>query len=244
MNSSVIQLRDLVVSYHTNTVLDSISLDIEKGSMLGVIGPNGAGKSTLLKAIMNLVTIVRGDVQFSIEGKTNPKQARKLIAYVPQTSSVHWDFPATVLDIVVMGRYGKLGWFKRPGCADYDMAKEMLHKVDMLAYANRQLYELSGGEQQRIFLAWALAQESEVYLLDEPFKGVDVESEKAIIALLQSLQGAMVVVHHALQTVPDYFDHVALINKALVVSGRTEETFTEEQIENTYHYAQAVGGGL
>lgn len=240
MKGPVITLHDYTLGYDGYVILDAINLAIPRGTMMGIIGPNGAGKSTLLKGIMNLLKPMQGQVEFNIEGVSDAKQARKKIAYVPQTSSVQWDFPATVLDIVLMGRYGHIPLFRRATKKDYILAREMIEKVGMQSYENSQLHELSGGQQQRVFLARALVQEAEVYLLDEPFKGIDVQSEKTIIAILKELQErgkTMVVVHHALQTVPQYFDTVALINRSLISSGLTRDVFTEEQIESTYHYS-------
>ena len=204
---------------------------------MGIIGPNGAGKSTLLKIILNLLPPVSGRLRFCINGDTDAKSARKKIAYVPQNGSVNWDFPATVSDIVLMGRYGHIGWCRRPSRGDRLIAREMLSRVGMDGYENRQINELSGGQQQRVFLARALAQQAAVYLLDEPFKGVDAQTEKVIVALLKEMQRhgqTIVVVHHALQTVPLYFDEVAMINRQLMAAGKVEEVFTQENIAKTF----------
>ena len=236
---NVIEIEDLTVAYDSKPVLWDVDLVIPKGSLTCIIGPNGAGKSTLLKVILNLITPVSGRLRFNIEGVTEPAAARKRIAYVPQNGSVNWDFPATVLDIVLMGRYGHIGWCKRPDAGDYNIAREMLHRIGMEAFEKRQINELSGGQQQRVFLARALAQQADVYVLDEPFKGVDVRTEKAIISILKEMQAAgqtSVVVHHALQTVESYFDRVIMINRQLVAAGPTEEVFTDELV------AKAFGG--
>lgn len=236
----IISLHNLTLAYGHTIILDHINFSIHKGAMMGIIGPNGAGKSTLLKGIMNLMKATDGHVEFSINGEKDTRKARRYIAYVPQTSSVQWDFPATVLDIVLMGRYGHCSWFRRPRKEDYELARCMIKKVGMSDYENCQLCELSGGQQQRVFLARALVQEAEVYLLDEPFKGIDVQSEKTIIGILQELQRdgkTMVVVHHALHTVPEYFDSIALINRDLIAWGPTGEVFTEDKLEETYHYS-------
>lgn len=237
MENHVIELEDITTAYDEQPVLWDLDLNIKKGSLLGIIGPNGAGKSTLLKIILNLLSPISGRIRFSIDGETSPKKARKKIAYVPQNGSVNWDFPATVSDIVLMGRYGHIGWCKRPTRADKLIAKEMLSRVGMDEYEHRQINELSGGQQQRVFLARALAQQASVYLLDEPFKGVDVQTEKIIVDILKDMQThnqTIVVVHHALQTVPLYFDQVAMINRQLIAAGPVEKTFTPENIDKTF----------
>ena len=222
MENHVIELEDITAAYDEQPVLWDLDLNIKKGSLLGIIGPNGAGKSTLLKIILNLLSPISGRIRFSIDGETSPKKARKKIAYVPQNGSVNWDFPATV---------------KRPTRADKLIAKEMLSRVGMDEYEHRQINELSGGQQQRVFLARALAQQASVYLLDEPFKGVDVQTEKIIVDILKDMQThnqTIVVVHHALQTVPLYFDQVAMINRQLIAAGPVEKTFTPENIDKTF----------
>ncbi len=174
---------------------------------MAVVGPNGAGKTTLIKAMLGLLKPVTGAVRF-LDGNDDIRTLKNRIGYVPQSGSVDWDFPATVQDVVLMGCYGKLGWIRRPGKSDVELAKQMLAKVGMQEYASRQISQLSGGQQQRVFLARALAQEAEVYFMDEPFKGVDAQTERAIVALLKELKEqnkTVVVVHHDLQTVPDYF---------------------------------------
>ena len=184
--------------------------------------------------MLGLIKPVSGAVHFKM---LPDKNFRNRIAYVPQSGSVDWDFPATVLDVVIMGRYGHLGWFKRPGKAEKRMAMEMLQKVGLQDYASRQISQLSGGQQQRVFLARALIQEAEIYFMDEPFKGVDAQTEKSIIALLKELkrQGkTVIVVHHDLQTVTEYFDWVTLINLKVLANGPVKETFTNEALSRTY----------
>ena len=210
MNKSAkpIEVHDLTVSYQRKPVLYGVDLSIEKGSLVGVIGPNGAGKSTLVKTIMNMIKPNGGYVK--IFGQS-PKRGISRVGYVPQRESVDWDFPVTVMDVVLMGRYAHLGWFKRIGKADRKVASECLEQVDMLPLAARQIGNLSGGQQQRVFLARALAQESLVYLMDEPFAGVDAVTEKAIVGILKGLQDrgkTLIVVHHDLSSAKEYFDHL------------------------------------
>lgn len=229
-----LEIDHLTVSYTQKPVLWSIDLEVPQGKIVGVVGPNGAGKSTLLKSIMNIIPASSG--QIKIFGK-DLDEVRSRVSYVPQRESVDWDFPASVFDVVMMGRYGKLGLFKRPGKKDKDLVVECLEKVDMLPFANRQISQLSGGQQQRVFIARALAQEADFYLLDEPFAGVDASTEKAIIELLRNMAGqnkTLFVVHHDLQSVQNYFDWMILLNVHLVASGPTVEVYTEENIQKAY----------
>jgi len=240
--SFVVEVEDLTVAYDANPVLWDIDLKIPKGKLMAVVGPNGAGKTTLIKAMLGLLKPVTGAVRF-LDGSGNMSSLKNRIGYVPQSGSVDWDFPATVQDVVLMGCYGKLGWIRRPRKADIELTRQTLQKVGMEAYASRQISQLSGGQQQRVFLARALAQEAEVYFMDEPFKGVDAQTERAIVSLLKELkeQGkTVVVVHHDLQTVPDYFDWVTLINLRVVASGPVEEVFHEENLQKTYHSSGAL----
>lgn len=234
MNGYPLEVNRLTVAYQKKPVLRSVSFQIPEGQLIGILGPNGAGKSTLLKAVLGLLPTLDGEV--SIYGRSYREQ-RKLIGYVPQRESVDWDFPTNALDVVMMGRYGQLGWFRRPGAKERQIAMECLAKVGMAEYAGRQISQLSGGQQQRVFLARALAQNAQVYFMDEPFAGVDATTEKAIIALLHELkeQGKTVlVVHHDLSTVKEYFDHVLLLNGELIAAGPTEETFTPDHLHQTY----------
>lgn len=234
MTSNPLEVDRLTVAYQKKPVLNSVSFKIPSGKLIGVLGPNGAGKSTLLKAVLGLIPIVDGDVK--IYGGPYHEQ-RKRVGYVPQRESVDWDFPTHALDVVMMGRYGHLGWFRRPGSAERSLAMECLAKVGMADLAGRQISQLSGGQQQRVFLARALAQSADLYFMDEPFAGVDATTEKAIVALLQELkeQGKTVlVVHHDLATVEQYFDHVLLLNGGLVAEGPTREVFTPENLQKTY----------
>ncbi|WP_339811337.1 metal ABC transporter ATP-binding protein [uncultured Imperialibacter sp.] len=230
----IIEVHDLTVSYSQKPVLWGIDLSLPKGSLVGIVGPNGAGKSTLIKAIMDLVPLSSGYVKLF---DTQLDNVREKISYVPQRESVDWDFPASVNDVVMMGRYGKLGLFKRPRQADREVVQESMRLVGMEAFKNRQISQLSGGQQQRVFLARALAQQAEVYFMDEPFAGVDAATEKAIVELLRrmSKEGkTVVVVHHDLQSVAKYFDWLILLNMRLVASGPTVDVFKEELLQEAY----------
>ncbi len=229
-----IRIRDLTVAYHRKPVLWEVNLDLPPGSLVGLVGPNGAGKSTLLKAILGMVPAVAGTIQ--IFGGSYAQQ-RQRVAYVPQRESVDWDFPATVLDVVLMGTYGKLGWCRPVGLKQREQAKAALRQVGIDGFMDRQISQLSGGQQQRTFLARALVQEADLYLMDEPFAAVDAATERAIVDVLRGLkdQGkTAVVVHHDLHTVPEYFDHLVLLNVLAVASGPMESTFTPENLQRTY----------
>lgn len=239
-DSKFISVEDMTVAYHIKPVIWDIDLDIPKASLLAIVGPNGAGKSTLIKAMLDLIQPISGRVTF--DGETY-KQQRKNIGYVPQSESVDWDFPSNVLDVVMMGTYGDLGWFKRPGKKQRQLAIEALEKVGMEDYVNRQISQLSGGQQQRIFLARALVQDADIYFMDEPFKGVDAKTEGTIIKLLKDLKDrgkTLVVVHHDLQTVEEYFDWVVLLNKQIIAAGPVAEVFTDENISKTYHSSSKI----
>ena len=229
-----LEVHDLTAGYHKKPVLWGIDLKVPKGKLVGIVGPNGAGKSTLIKAAMGLVPPSSGWVK--IFGKPYTENRRR-VGYVPQRESVDWDFPVTVMDVVMMGRYGHVGWFKRPKKADREIASDCLNKVKMLPFANRQISNLSGGQQQRVFLARALAQESDVYFMDEPFAGVDAATESAIITLLHELREkgkTLLVVHHDLPTARNYFDQLLLLNMRVVAYGDTEDVFTYELLQKTY----------
>ena len=233
-SETAIVVEDLTVAYDVKPVLWDVDLDIPAGTLTAIIGPNGAGKTTLLKAILGLVKPISGSIEFPTVGKNARKD---LIAYVPQSGSVDWDFPVNALDVVMMGRYGYLGWFRRPGKADRAAAMEALAAVGMESFALRQIDQLSGGQQQRVFLARALVQNAEIYLMDEPFKGVDARTEKAIVELLKGLKNdgkTVVVVHHDLQTVRGTFDRVALINLHVINSGPIQTVFNESNLARTY----------
>lgn len=230
----VISVEDLTVAYDQKPVLWDVDMFVPQGTLMAIVGPNGAGKSTLIKTILGLIKPVAGTVL--IKDKTYAEQ-RQIVGYVPQRGSVDWDFPTNVLDVVMMGRYRALGWIKRPGQAEKEMALEALAKVGMSEYASRQISQLSGGQQQRVFLARALVQDAEVYFMDEPFQGVDATTERAIVNILKELRAGgktVVVVHHDLQTVPEYFDWVMLLNVRSIASGPVEQVFTEENLRRTY----------
>ena len=229
-----LEVHDLTVAYHKKPVLWGIDLAVPVGKLVGIVGPNGAGKSTLIKAAMGLLPLSSGWVK--IFGEPVKKSLTR-VGYVPQRESVDWDFPVSVMDVVLMGRYGRLGLVKRPSKADRDIARACLDKVKMLPYANRQISNLSGGQQQRVFLARALAQESDLYFMDEPFAGVDAATESAIIELLHELRSrgkTLMVVHHDLPTARSYFDTLLLLNMRVVAFGPTEEVFTHELLQKTY----------
>ena len=234
VENPIVELHDLTVSYQKKPVLWDIDLTLPAGAIIGIIGPNGAGKSTLIKAVMGLLELSSGYVKLFDK---ELDQVRSKVSYVPQKESVDWDFPASVLDVVMMGRYGKLGLFTRPRKADKEVALECLRQVDMEAYAKRQISQLSGGQQQRVFLARALAQEAELYFMDEPFAGVDAATEKAIIHLMKNMskQGkTVIVVHHDLQSAREYFDWSVLLNLRLIASGPTDQVMTTQLLQETY----------
>jgi len=229
-----IEVHDLTVAYHRKPVLWNVDFSLPEGRLIGLLGPNGAGKSTLIKAVMGLLPSLSGYVR--IYGETFEKN-RELVGYVPQRESVDWDFPVNVLDVVTMGRYGRLPLLSRPGPKERQLALQSLEKVGMVDFARRQISQLSGGQQQRVFLARALAQEAKIYLMDEPFAGVDAATEKAIVQILKDLKdrgNTVMVVHHDLQTVKEYFDWVMLLNLRLVKFGPTSEVFTPENIQSAY----------
>jgi manganese/zinc/iron transport system ATP- binding protein len=233
-NYPPVAIKDLTVAYREKPVLWDVDLTIPAGKLAAIIGPNGAGKSTLIKAVLGIIPTAAGTIE--IFGKPYAEN-RKLVGYVPQRTSADWDFPTNALDVVMMGTYGSLGWIKRPGKAQHELAMDCLEKVGMTDYANRQISQLSGGQQQRVFLARALAQRAELYFMDEPFVGVDALTEKAIVTLLQELrnQGKTVIcVHHDLDSAPDYFDWVALLNVRLIAAGPFREVFTMENLKATY----------
>ena len=231
---SAIDITDLTVAYNEKPVLWDVDLAVPPGILMAIVGPNGAGKTTLIKAVLGLVRPAAGQV--SVYGRPYPEQ-RRLVGYVPQRGSVDWDFPTDVLDVVMMGRYGALGWMRRPGATERRVALEALDQVGMRDYAGRQISQLSGGQQQRVFLARALAQDTQIYLMDEPFQGVDATTERAIVLLLQNLRAAgktLLVVHHDLQTVPEYFDWVTMLNVRRIASGPVSDVFNEHNLRLTY----------
>lgn len=234
MKDIAVKIEDLTIAYYSKPVVWDVDLEIKKGKLTAILGPNGAGKSTLLKAMLNLIPISSGKILFF--DKTY-KEFKKNISYVPQSESVDWDFPTNVLDVVTMGTYGRLGWIKRPGKKEKELSLEALKKLGMQEYVDRQISALSGGQQQRVFLSRALVQDSEIYFLDEPLKGVDAKTEKEIMNILKELRDegkTIVVVHHDLRTVEEYFDDVILLNKLVIASGSVKDVFTEENINKAY----------
>jgi len=229
-----IEVHDLTVSYHTKPVLWDVDLALPEGQLVAIVGPNGAGKSTLLKSMLGLVPLSTGWVK--LFGEPYAK-SRSRVGYVPQRESVDWDFPTSALDVVTMGLYGRIGWLRRPARRHRETALACLDKVGMRDFAGRQISQLSGGQQQRVFLARALAQDAQLYLMDEPFAGVDATTEEAILTLLQELRAegrTVVAVHHDLQTVAGYFDWVVLLNMRLVAAGPVADVFTDENLQRTY----------
>ncbi|ATV56306.1 metal ABC transporter ATP-binding protein [Fusobacterium pseudoperiodonticum] len=224
---NAIEIKNLTVAYGENIALEDLNLNIEVGSLIALVGPNGAGKSTLIKTILKFLKQITGEIKINA----------KTLAYVPQRNSVDWDFPTTLFDVVEMGCYGRVGLFKRVSKEEKQKVLKAIEQVGMLEFKDRQISELSGGQQQRAFIARALVQEADIYLMDEPFQGVDSTTEKSIVEILKQLKAegkTIIVVHHDLQTVPTYFESVALINKAVIVSGKVSEVFTQENIDVTY----------
>lgn len=234
MKNSIIHTEDMTVSYLGKPVLWDVDLDIKENSRTVIIGPNGAGKSTLMKAILGIIKPISGYAE--IYGK-KIKEVNKRIAYIPQQSTVNWDFPTTVLDVVLMGRYVHLGWIKRPTKKDVEIARQALKKMEMTDFEDRQISMLSGGQKQRVFLARAIAQDADIYFMDEPLAGVDIKTEKIIMDTLKEFQvngKTSVVVHHDLNTVKSYFDHIVIVNKVIVASGSVEKEFNKENIIRAY----------
>ncbi|MCR9198582.1 MAG: metal ABC transporter ATP-binding protein [Planctomycetaceae bacterium] len=240
--TAAIRTSQLTVAYASKPVLWDVNLEIPDRTITGILGPNGAGKTTLFKAILGVVKPLEGHVTVSAKHAAR----RDSIAYVPQRATIDWDFPTTVFDLVLMGTYGRLKWFQRPGSAERDLTAEALERVGMQQYGGRQINELSGGQQQRVFLARAFVQQASVYLMDEPFAGIDVSTERAIFDILteqREVGKTIVMVHHDLSTVPTYFDHVVLLNRQLVASGPTASTFTSENVQSAFGDAVRMLGG-
>ena len=224
---NAIEIRNLTVAYGENIALENFNLDIEAGSLMALVGPNGAGKSTLIKTILKFLKQITGEIKIS----------KKSLAYVPQRNSVDWDFPTTLFDVVEMGCYGRVGLFKRVNKEEKVKVLKAIEQVGMSDFKDRQISELSGGQQQRTFIARALVQEADIYLMDEPFQGVDSTTEKSIVDILKKLKSdgkTLLVVHHDLQTVPTYFESVTFINKTVIATGKVKEVFTQENIDKTY----------
>ena len=224
---NAIEIKNLTVAYGENIALEDFNLDVEIGSLMALVGPNGAGKSTLIKTILKFLKQITGEIKIS----------KKSLAYVPQRNSVDWDFPTTLFDVVEMGCYGRVGLFKRVSKEEKQKVLKAIEQVGMLDFKDRQISELSGGQQQRAFIARALVQEADIYLMDEPFQGVDSTTEKSIVDILKKLKSdgkTLLVVHHDLQTVPTYFESVTFINKTVIATGKVKEVFTQENIDKTY----------
>ena len=229
-----LSIKDLTIAYNEKPALWDIDLDIPKGALTAIIGPNGAGKTSLIKATLGIIKPIAGRID--IFGQPMKRQ-RSQIAYVPQRNSVDWDFPTNVLDVVMMGTYANLGWFQRPTKIEKDHAMNALKEVGMQDFADRQIGQLSGGQQQRIFIARALVQNASIYLMDEPLIGVDAITERAIIKLLKQLRDQMktvIVVHHDLQTVSDYFDYAFLLNVRQIGFGKVSDIITADNLKLTY----------
>ena len=229
-----LEIHNLSVVYNESPVLLNVSCSVPQGVLCAFIGPNGAGKTTILKSVLGLVHPLAGVIRVLGEPY---KAIASRVAYVPQRTSVDWDFPATVFDVVMMGRYQHIGWFWRPGKSDIEKVWSALAHVDMSTFANQPISQLSGGQQQRVFLARALVQEADLYFMDEPFSGVDMATEQAIIALLKTMRSqgkTVIVVHHDLQTVHSYFDWAVLLNRSTIACGPIASVVTEKQIHATY----------
>ncbi|UKN02890.1 metal ABC transporter ATP-binding protein [Paracrocinitomix mangrovi] len=229
-----IEVHNLTVSYGAGPVLWDIDFELPSGKIIGVIGPNGSGKTTLLKAIMGLLHPSSGYVKVF---NKSLDEVRERVAYVPQRTTVDWDFPASVYDVVMMGRYRKSNLFKRANKADKEIVDNAIEKVGLTEFKNRQISQLSGGQQQRVFIARALAQKAELYLMDEPFVGVDAATESSILAILQEMREegkTVLIIHHDLQTVSEYFDYLVLLNTRLIAKGELSEVLTKENLSNAY----------
>lgn len=238
--AAVLQAHQLTVNYDKTPVLWDITLEIPSGKIVGIIGPNGAGKSTFIKTALGLLQPMSGKIEFFSQPLKN---VRRRIAYVPQRESVDWDFPITVQDLVLMGRYGTLGVFRRPRQADYKAVEYYLDIVGMSGYASRQISQLSGGQKQRIFIARALIQEADVYFMDEPFAGIDMATETVIMNILRQLKEkgkTVFVVHHDLNTVENYFDWLIILNMRLVACGPVQEVFNPENLNAAYGKSYAL----
>ncbi len=237
MLNSIISIQNLTIQYHQKPVIVDLNVDFPQAKMCCILGPNGGGKTTLLKSILGMIKPLSGTVK--IFDQPYNKNIHK-IAYVAQRSSIDWTFPICVYDVVLMGRYGQLAWWQRPSKADFEIVNFALQQVEMTQYAHRQISELSGGQQQRIFLARALAQQADIFILDEPFSGIDIVTESLILKVLQQLQNqgkSIIVVHHDIATVQQYFDWTLLINIHKIASGPTSQTLTKYNLEKTFKAA-------
>lgn len=231
---NAIEIKHLNVSYYDHLVLNDINLNIPKGVMCAISGPNGAGKTTLVKSILNFIPHLTGSIK--INGKDLKKEIDN-ISYVPQKESVNWQFPTTVSDVVLMGTYRELGWFKRPGKTQKDKANQAMKQLGILDLANKEIDSLSGGQQQRVFLARMLCQDADIIFLDEPLVGIDKKSEQIIMNILNQLKEegkTIIVVHHDLATIEKYFDYLVLVNHKIVTSGYVKDIFTPDNINQAY----------
>lgn len=231
---NAIEIKHLNVSYYDHLVLNDINLNIPKGVMCAISGPNGAGKTTLVKSILNFIPHLTGSIKIS--GKDLKKEIDN-ISYVPQKESVNWQFPTTVSDVVLMGTYRELGWFKRPGKTQKDKANQAMKQLGILDLANKEIASLSGGQQQRVFLARMLCQDADIIFLDEPLVGIDKKSEQIIMNILNQLKEegkTIIVVHHDLATIEKYFDYLVLVNHKIVSSGYVKDIFTPDNINQAY----------
>jgi len=229
-----IEVEHLTVSYNARPALLDVSVNIEADQLVGIIGPNGAGKSTFIKAVLGFVRPDLGTVRI---GGTNAQNAKGQVAYVPQRGAVDWDFPITVKEVALMGRYQQIPWYSSPRKEDGETAMEALKMVRMEEFADRQIGELSGGQQQRVFMARALAQGSNILLLDEPFAGVDAATERAILEVLDRAKRSgktLVVVHHDLSTAAEYFDKLLLIKQRLYAYGEPAAVLQEDLLSQVY----------
>lgn len=234
MTTPIIEAHNLTVLYGRKPAIWNVDFKLPEGQVIGIMGPNGSGKSTLLKAIMGIVNPTTGYTKVYDQ---EIEKVRRKVSYVPQRQDIDWDFPASVWDVVSMGRFHIRGLFKRLTNEDHDIIQESLEKVNMLGFAKRQISQLSGGQQQRVFLARALAQQGELFLMDEPFAGVDIATEEMIVDLLKDMKSkgkTLVIVHHDLHTAQSYFDHLVLMNTRLVACGKTSDVFTDQILTDTY----------
>lgn len=235
MENDALKVRHLAAAYDRRPVLDAVSFSVPRGAMVGIVGPNGSGKSTLLKAVLGLVPVVRGEID--VLGRGVDRQARRLVGYVPQREDVDWNFPVSAFDVAMMGRVPSLRFLQRPGDRDKELVWKALETVGMAGLAHKRIGEFSGGQQQRIFLARALAQETQVLLLDEPVSGVDAPSQHEIFDLLRGLQErgtTIVVTTHDLSCVAERFDLALLLNRRVIAFGPPGEVFTPELLNQTY----------
>lgn len=234
MEEKVISIKNLSVAYSKKPVLWDINVDMPRGELIAIIGPNGAGKSTLLKSMLEIIPRISGKVEFLGQAY---KSVQKLISYIPQRKSVDWDYPISVQDLVAMGLYSEMKWYQRFNKNQLDKIRWALEQVDLVQFAPRQISQLSGGQQQRAFMARALIQQADVFLMDEPFAGVDAASEKSIFKVIDALKAqdkTIVIVHHNLSMIKEYFDYVVMLNLRLIASGDVKSTFTDENLNKTY----------